>query len=477
MAVYNITQQPTNNRMCSTLVPLRLSVFNNDVSTTNIIASCWYWNNATSAEVQMKGKFILAPSLTNADYFNFDASEIFNSLTKYTLNDMPNNTRLGSNAGTLNYLKNWTDVATWKVRVKFQREYLDATTGLIVLETTTKDSNWFYVHEGCPETNFLTQAVKSNGTSGSIFDFLEMNWDNQASCKRWLTNYPIKRINNGLRRSNVKIHKDEQYLLNFFPKPSAYDNCDGSNTYKLEIYTYGDTQFQTPFQAHDTYILESRDFTTIAVGFRDIQNAFTPSAAEGNTAGNLFGNVNAYRVQLHVCNQSGNWTLAGTEYRFIVDRKCKKNSGYLRFCFKNILGGFDLVTSEGEYKKKTKNKFEQFEKSTGFFGWTNPMDFGDSNWSNYQSEKFSVTTHPMNQTDAEYFAQMFMSTNVYLRVAFTADDKVVDSDLAYSAFEQPYYFMPIKIDGGTITMTESKNNLQVLKFSFEKAIGQRNPRY
>ena len=43
------------------------------------------------------------------------------------------------------------------------------------------------------------------------------------------------------------------------------------------------------------------------------------------------------------------------------------------------------------------------------------MEFGQSNWANQNTERYSVTTHVMKKENAIHFAEMFSSTNVYLK--------------------------------------------------------------
>ena len=145
-----INIEPERDEIVSTLLPIYFKCTEATANTTNLVAKCFYIDQTTAVETQVGGEYILAPSLENADEFKFDASEIFNTLTKYTLGDMPT-IQLGEDVTTLsNTLINWKDVATWYVKVKFYREYLDAVTGLIVLDPSPEDSETFYVHEGCP---------------------------------------------------------------------------------------------------------------------------------------------------------------------------------------------------------------------------------------------------------------------------------------------------------------------------------------
>ena len=109
-----INTQPAVNKICSTLIPLVFDVTETTTSTTNIIASCYWIDQATGLiTTQIGAKYRLAPNLSNVDNFIFDASEIFNTLTKYTLNDAPNNWKLGANNDATPYplgLQTWTEI-------------------------------------------------------------------------------------------------------------------------------------------------------------------------------------------------------------------------------------------------------------------------------------------------------------------------------------------------------------------------------
>tara|TARA_R110000803_G_scaffold59599_2_gene118364 strand:- start:4075 stop:5493 length:1419 start_codon:yes stop_codon:yes gene_type:complete len=468
-----INTQPTSNKLCSTLVPLKFIVTETTADTTNIVATCYIYDQTTAVETQISGKFRMAPSLSQVDTFLFDSSEIFNTLTKYTLKDYPNNIQLGTNEGSLLTQKIWQDVATYYVAVKFQREYLDAATGLIVLEAATINSNRFYVHEGVPEKRWLNDMVNSNGSSASVFDYFNFYFDTDKQYKRYFTNYPIIKRNQttSLRTSNVKIHKSESYML-MFVAPIDTRLC---NDYKIYIKTYSD-DFLTFLNIHAIDVSDSPNLQSVLVGFRDIKNAFTPIAAEGSN----FINVKNYSVSFMVGNDNGGtcvYSEMSTIYNFNVDRSCIDNGGYMRFAFKNMLGGYDMVSSRGAFVEKTKNKFQTFEQSLGYDNWNNAMDFGNSNWSNTNVKGFSVTTHNLKPEYAAHFAEMFSSTQVYLRVENDSYKKIYDVDATITALEQPYFYEPIVINAGSQNIIDSSNNTKKLTFSFDMAVNQRNPRY
>lgn len=468
-----ITSQPKLNKLCSTLVPLKFIVTETTADTTNIVATCYVTNQTTGVQTQISGKFRMAPSLTQVDTFLFDSSEIFNTLTKYTLKDYPNNIQLGTNEGSLLTQKSWPDVATYFVDVRFQREYLDAATGLIVLESGTTNSNRFFVHEGVPEKRWLNDMVTSNGNNASVFDYFNFYFDTDIQYKRYFTNYPIIKRNQttSLRTSNVKIHESESYML-MFVAPLDNRTC---NDYIIYIKTYSD-DFLTFLNIHAIDVSESPNLQSVLVGFRDIKNAFTPIAAEGSN----FINVKNYSVSFMAGNDNGGtcvYSEMSTIYNFNVDRSCIENGGYMRFAFKNMLGGYDMVSSRGSFVEKTKNKFQTFEQSLGYDNWNNAMDFGNSNWSNTNVKGFSVTTQNLKPEYAAHFAEMFSSTQVYLRVKNDSYKKVYDVDATITSLEQPYFYEPIVINAGSQNIIDSSNNTKKLTFSFDMAVNQRNPRY
>lgn len=469
-----ITRQPKLKKLCSTLVPLIFTATEYTANTTNIVATCYLTNQTTAVETQISGKFRMAPSLTQLDTFHFDSSEIFNSITKYTLKDYPGNIKLGTNGGSLITQKVWTDVATYYVRVKFQREYLDAATGLIVLEPFTTDSNYFYIHEGCPERSWLNDMVLNNGgNNGSIFEFFDFKYSVDNLTNRYFTNYPIvtRKISGNRRMSNVKIHETESYMLMFVAPPDT-GLCSQSEIY---IKTYSD-DFITLLNTHVINIVEDPNMQSVLVGFRDIKNGFTPIVGEGTD----FANVKNYSVSFNVGYDNGGACAIienATRYDFNVDRSCIENGGYMRFAFKNMLGGYDMVSSRGSYINKTKNKFQTFEKSLGYEDWNDSMEFGKSNWSNTNISSFSVTTQSLTPENAQHFAEMFSSTQVYLRVKNDSYKKISNTDSTITALEQPYYYEPIVITAGSQNIINSTGNTQKLSFSFDMAVNQRNPRY
>ena len=465
-----INTQPAVNKICSTLIPLVFDVTETTTSTTNIIASCYWIDQATGLiTTQIGAKYRLAPNLSNVDNFIFDASEIFNTLTKYNLNDAPNNWKLGANNDATPYplgLQTWTEIAGWKVLVKFQREYLD-TNGLIVLDPAFTNSNLFYIQEGAPEQKFLTQIVDSNGQTNSVFDTFMLSYSSTGNqIKRYLTNYPISIIGS-YYLSNVIIHESEQYMIAFFPNESIYEG------FQISIITFGYNG--ATINVHTLSVDESNNLVTACVGFRDLINTFVPSGGEGTN----FNNVASYQVTIQSSSSTSLpsvWTNQATRYNFKVDRSCIKNVGYLRFCFKNMLGGFDMVTSRGKYNLKTNNKFSQYEQSQGYYSWTESMSFGKANWANENEVRYSVTTQPMKPIFAAHFAEMFSSTQVYLREKNDSSEKINDPIETQFSRDVPYKFNPIVIIPGTTTTLKTDENLVILEFEFSMAVNQRNPR-
>ena len=460
----NLTAQPSGNILCSTLLPIKFNAIETTLDTTNIIAKCYQIDQITGVETQVGGEYRCAPSLQNADLFKFDASEIFNTVTKYTLADCPNNYQLGQlNNNISNTVKEWKDVAVYKVKVKFYREYLDATTGLIVIDGTPKESNTFYIHEGCPEQAWLDSAVSSNGQSGSTFQYFNLNYSTTQTHKRFFTNYPI--TVEGRPKSVVTIKPTESYMLMCRPRTTSY--CG----YRVKIQTYNATG---SLNTHYIVLPETRNVVTFQCGFKDIIDGLTANGSEGTN----FANVTYYDVIVEAgtvttapCAYTGN----STRYKFKIDRNCN-GKGYLRFAFKNMLGGYDMVSSNGSYRKSVKNNMLSYTKSTGYDGWHDAMDYGSVNYANESVMKYAVTTHPMKKDLAKHFAEMFSSTDVYLRQKNEANIKVVDSDLSVIVAEQPYWFKPIKINQGTTEIIKTVDNLYRLKFSFDLSINQRTPR-
>lgn len=462
----SLTIQPKTNRLCSTLIPISFNVVETTTDTTNIIARCMQEDQTTGVVTQVGGEYRCAPSLSNADLFKFDASEIFNSVTKYTLKDCPNNFQLGQlNNALSNTVKEWKDVAVFKVHVRFYREYLDATTGLIVVDGNFKESNTFYIHEGSPEQAWLDSAVSSNSIDGSTFYYFNLNYGiSGVRYKRFFTNYPIRQLS-GRPLSKVTIKPTESYML--MCRPLTTSNCG----YRVRIDTYGVTG---GLNTHFVSLSETRNVTTFLCGFQDIINGLTANGSEGVD----FANVTSYTVGVEagtVTTAPCAYTLNSTLYSFTIDRSCN-GKGYLRFAFKNMLGGYDMVTSDGEYRKTVKNDMLSYTKSTGYNGWNDAMEYGAVNFANESVCKYAVTTHPMRKEYATHFVEMLSSTDVYLRHKNEANLKVLDSDLSVLVSEQPYWFKPIKIVQGTTEIIKTTENIYRIKFNFEQSINQRTPR-
>ncbi len=471
----NFINQPSTNRICSTLYPIKFKLSETTTSTTNILAECEYFDTG-GGQVQIGGRYRCAPSLANSDHFLFDASEIFNTICTYSLGDFPSAWLLGRiPTSTSDANKDWKNVATYLVRVKFYREYLDATTGLIVVDETPRYSNSFYVQQGSPDQQWVVTIVNSNSTSNApMFEYFNIDYDtSSANFNRFLTNYPIKpNVTFGSLfpyqqpASFVKVHESSSYILNFFA-------WGVSNDKRINIQTYDNTG--TSLQVHDIPLTSSKQMQTILCGFSDIKGYFTPNAAEGVN----FENVDHYEVYGASQYSGGGilYAISTTRYIFKVDRGCIKNKAYLNFCFKNMFGGYDIVESRGEYKEKQKDKFETFTQSLGYDNWLNQMDFGQINWSNTTSKRFSVTTHAMKPEHAKHFAEMLSSTDVYVRRKNDGYLKVDDAGLAGGAAARPYYYVPIYITAATRNIENTNENLTKIKFTFEESNGQRNPRY
>ena len=138
-----ITIQPVTNILVSTLLPVYYQISDTSLDTTNIIAKCFVQDQVTLIQTQIGGSYRLAPHLEFSGTYRFDASEIFNTVTKGNLNFIKNT--IGTTSGFQNAITNWADESTYFVNVEFFREYLDAATGLIVVDPTATISNKIYI--------------------------------------------------------------------------------------------------------------------------------------------------------------------------------------------------------------------------------------------------------------------------------------------------------------------------------------------
>ena len=465
-----ISLQPETDGIASTLIPIFFKCLESTASTTNLVAKCYYVPCGGGDGVKVGGDFRLAPRYGFTDLFYFDASEVFNTITKYTLDDMPNNIKVGKANLAFNQLRQvWECVATYKVYVNFYIESVGAD-GLVSVDwdNPTK-SNEFYVHQGSPEQSWLASpVVTNNGTfaSSSALNMFNMYYQSDRSGKRFLTNRPIQ----GIRpETHVDIRTDESFLLAFFNESNS-----PNAGYQTRIQTIAGNSL---LNTHTDILSPSSHYTTFLCGWRDMfaSGALTPNASEGTN----FENVTKYTFQIWAGNSPSpsSQVYYSTKYVFKVIRKCKEK-GYLRFCFLNQLGGYDMVTSKGAYITKQKSEFEKFDRSQGYDEWDNGMYFGKSNWAGTNSMLYSVTTQLMKKQDAEHFAQMFMSSQVYLKFDQQGvADKVEWANLDTLIDNQPSMFIPIRMQQATARIINTNDNVYKLKFDFEVSINERTPRY
>jgi len=428
--------------------------------------------------IQVGGDYRLAPATDSVDNFLFDASEVYNNLTKWRLSDWQGNVEYGhtwSNSYDAGIY--WQGIATFECYVKFFQEELNTTTGLVEVDYSNfVESKRFYVHEGCPETSWLRGVVQSNGNlnSNNALQYFRSYLTN-GRYGRWLTNYPITQDAINRTFSDVTIHENERYLLWTLVK------SDGTETIckqKLVLNTFDGINL---LETRDWIVLDQGlgfvidHLFSVSVGFQDIKDCFTPTTNEGTN----WENVTDYKIAWQLCSLDGtdcdDCNVSATIYRFKVKRGCV-GKGYKRFAFKNMLGGYDLVSSFGSVVEKNKITTNDYTKTTGFFGWDNAMDYGRINYQSDQEEITEVVTHPMRVNMAQHFAEMFNSTDVYLRVDNDTSKKVDVPSIATQNEEQPHYFIPIRIIPGTFETTRTTNGFVKLKFSFQKSINQRNPR-
>ena len=466
-----ISVQPEQDGIASTLIPIFFKCLETTASTTNLIARCYYEPCAGGDPIKVGGDFRLAPRVDFTDLFYFDASEVFNTITKYTLDDMPNNIKVGKANLTFSELRQvWECVATYKVYVNFYIESVNAD-GLVEVDWDNPvKSNEFYVHQGSPEQSWLASPmVSNNGTfaSSSALNMFNMYYQSDRSGKRFLTNYPIQ----GTRpESQVDIRTDESFLLAFFNE-SNLPNAG----YQTRVQTLDNTG--SILNTHTDVLQSSSHYTTFLCGWRDMfaSGALTPNTGEGTN----FENVKKYTFQIWVGNSpsASSQVYYSTKYVFNVIRKCKEK-GYLRFCFLNQLGGYDMVTSKGAYITKQKAEFEKFDRSQGYDEWDNGMYFGKSNWAGTNTMIYSVTTQLMRKDKAEHFAQMFASSQVYLKFdQQSVADKVEWANIDAIVANQPSYFRPIRMQQATARIINTNDNVYKLKFDFEVSINERTPRY
>lgn len=488
MAFVAITTQPKNRSIKSTILPLMLHFSEYSSDTLNVLVQVEVWNGPSGSPpsqwVEVGGKMRCASQLHFAGAFYINLEDICNPLTDAHIHSQQNL------QNCYNYGDDFLDVTftDWEYkgnrlcRVKVQREYLDASTGLIVVDTDITTSNSFTVHEGAQpnDYNFL-------GLMG-MWDLYYLGYDSSEPDRAmlyYLTNaprYSIPRPNmtgypatGGKWEYRYTLKTDENLMLCMFNWNFFTDQRN-----KVFIDTY----------RKDDVLLDMREFwvTNDKDGMHSYMagpHAFflqnTPSAAEGNVAGSEWENVDYYTIQMASEKTAGGALMIDivAPIKVTIDRTCK-GAGYKKFAWRNQLGGFDMFSSDGSYQERSNTKRDQFQKRIktvnikNHEGAASLFAYGKNNWTNTTSRVGQIVSHNLTTRQAKWFANIGSSAQVYVSV-YDKDNPVPDF-VGFSVHEDQWdcqFWTPIIIKSKSIKFIKSKDKTVRVEFTYEYAVNER----
>lgn len=490
MALPLILTQPRNDAITSTITSIPFRVSESSADTINIIATVEY--NDGSSWVQWGGIMRCAPRLDYPTYYQLNIADLVNSLpvgrgsqvlSGLTIGDCWHTTPMAGCPQTY-----WKNISNWNVRVKFQREYLDAATGLIELDPDQATSNEFYVHQGAPPLRNL--ANENIGylasVNGGQFDpwVHQQNPTNRRNKFLFMTDSPlIKRFEKW--QYEFKCREDENLFLSCW-NGTLIGIITLEN--RIQIQTFS-AQSGVPLNTHIISWtafggFDSAGFMSINVGMKCFRlGGLTPNAAEGSTAGSLFENVDYYVIHNLVSNTTNTArTSTSMPVKVTVDRTCR-NAGYQRFLWRNQLGAYDMFSSKGMVTTQSKTVRSKFEKRVDMFSQFDPNEFGSENWLNVGTQQYKVDTHDLENHEVELLKGIMNSPEVYIRVPFY-DDKGYNlrafntDEYNGSWFDDNncYVFVPIVITTTSFKQRKTTENMTKVRFQYQWANKERYPR-
>ena len=529
MAFPTITKQPVSDSMRSVLFPIQFKITEATANTLYVVAVVEYDDNGSWEDLGTGIR--LAQDINDSTIFFFDASQICSTLISLNYNDWGNNnypTYTGNRdyrMGAWGRIYGYTGVATggagnmnfkeksvWSIKVRFYREYLDTTTGLIVTDPNESLSNGFYITE-----LGLSQQEMFSTRDDLVFDMFHMiqNPAIPVSTYRFLTNCPMP-IETNLSASNFlslfwsKEQSDTTSQNNGFVVVNTYNNTlgmVGSHLLLVEV-TLG------PLAADSTVwsILADTTQGMFPCGLRDMAGAIEsddpwifprPSAlmpgysVEGyglnesmDGLGTSFNNVDTYTVNViggdsffatsnlaeavFINTEGPNYAVSTGE---VLCGSTMETSKYpnLVLHFKNRLGGYDRFESFGTYTIKKKIQFDTYDRRSfrdnpdvGLFDkWTGVDGSVKLQSNNY--DKYSVQTTPLSSAKAEWLTEMFGSTEVMIEIPSTS---AVGTRKLYSNVT----VRAINIDAGSVEYHDTDENKIEISFTFITAKESKVPR-
>lgn len=488
MAFVTISVQPKDRSINSTILPFMLHFSQSSSDTLNVICQVEVWNGASftppSQWVTVGGKMRCASQLNNAGFYYINLEDICNPLTDahlFSQQGLQNCYRYGDGFldGTFT---DWEYMGNRLVRVKVQREYLDATTGLIVVDSDITTSNNFTVHEGAQpnDYNFLGMV--------NLWDIYYLGYNSSypdRAMKYYLTNAPRYSIprpdmtgypaTGGSWEYRYTLKTDENLLLCMF----NWKYFDGQKN-KVYVDTY----------RKDGVLLQMREYEI--TNDNDGMHSYmagpfsfflrnTPIAVEGNVAGQEFANVDYYTLQMGSEKSAGGAVKMDivAPVKVTIDRTCK-GDGYQKFAWRNQQGGWDMFSSDGTYQERSSTKRDIFQKRIPTVGAGNNegigslWSYGKNNWTNTTSRVGQIVSHQLTQRQAKWFANIGSSAQVYVSV-FNKDNPVpdhTDMEIHEDNFDCQFW-LPIIIKSKAIKFIKSKDKTVQIEFTFEYSVNER----
>tara|TARA_B100000519_G_scaffold153248_1_gene134298 strand:+ start:773 stop:2257 length:1485 start_codon:yes stop_codon:yes gene_type:complete len=486
MALVTISFQPQTNSCQSSYSNIDFTLSQTAANTVNVIATCQY--NDGTGFVDFGGSVRVASNIVVATTYNFDAQAVFRNLPKGNIYDM-NGLGMGDcQAGNYGLLKQdfWKNVNVWKVRVKFQREYLDATTNTVVLDTDITTSAEFFVYEAAvPLTASMLNQVDNNPPLYLAAWTMRQYTSNASYGWNWLTdNIVQKRYMKYIVSGDDRSTYQPMYITKIRPSEQYYIHCinatapAGHPVNVLKIDTMDEAGNR--LNQHNiswTYGMDSAGFASIDVGFRSIiaTSSLTANSAEGTD----FVNVDHYYVYNNISDATASTAnVASVRWRFDIDRNCtrrgKRIDAYQRFAWKNVMGAYDFFTSNGMVKTERKYTPQRYERRV-----TQRSAYkqrGKQNYQNTVEKRWKITSHEMSNVEAEWFSKMLGSAETYVRWEFSANSAT--NPQSFSTFDLNEtnrdaalcnIWVPIVIETKSIQISDTKDNSVKLKFTYSYA--------
>jgi hypothetical protein len=495
MALVTISQQPGFKRIVSSLLPIYFRFVETSADTVNVVAQVHMW--ISGGWTNWGGQIRCADILNQAGNFSLDISDLVAGLPQGDLYDLRGlgwgDGCMGGSMTTIQE-KNWEDVSTWAVRVSVQREYKDATTGLIVLDPDTEESAYFFVHQGAANMELGRFGYRAPGEfSLQVFNHQQLTSGQWESSDRWLwmtdAPYQMRPKNDGATNPRieneyrVKCSADEQHYISFING----DLKSGiTNEPYMVIETYGVSVFGGGYQLLQTHTHNyfepphNRGYLSIDVGWRTLRKALSFSAAEGVDG----AQVEEYYIYNMVADTSDNYNCKSINWHFIIDKDCNgvgTRRAYQRFAWKNKVGAYDFCTANGIIKSKIKTKPRGYQKRSAYQSFN---DYGDAYYQNTSQEVMDIESEEMDYLTCKYLACVGESTEVYLRMEIAPDKFDVNAQSfanfdmweSWRDYSMCNTWVPILIVSKSIRIYNTKDNSAKIKFSYTFANKQLTPR-